>query len=459
MLAVAGVMRAIDLAQRVLAIVEIHPDIHSTTSVAKHFIARVLSAASGVATVAVLYHAATRLAGRRVGLASAALLAFAFLHVRDSHFGVTDVPMTFMLFAAFAWVVRLSESGETRDLVGAALLAGLATATKYNAALVAVPATFALLIEPTTRPMGRRLWRVVLFGALMLSTFLLVAPFSVVEYRQLFEELLLASQHLSGGHGPDLGRGWTYHLGTTLRYGLGLPLLVTGIGGLLLMLRRQPRMGILVALFPVAYYAVAGSGYTVFARHMQPVVPFFCFTAGYAITTAAEWLTASLGRPAWMAAVLVLGVAIVLGPSAASVFRFDRLLARTDSRLLARRWIEKYFREGTTIAQPGRGSGRVMLQSDNELSYVPVELTTNGPRPDLVVQQSSPLFEDEGSSDAESMLAAEYDLGLTLHVADADPANVYDRQDDFYLPMSGFRRIDRPGPNLQIYVRRGALSQ
>jgi hypothetical protein len=37
----------------------------------------------------------------------AALLAVAFLHVRDSHFGVTDVPMTFMILLAFAAIVSL----------------------------------------------------------------------------------------------------------------------------------------------------------------------------------------------------------------------------------------------------------------------------------------------------------------------------------------------------------------
>jgi len=453
MLAVAGGMRAIEIAQRVLAIVEIHPGLPSSTSVAMYSIARVLSAASGVATAAVLYHTAMRLFGRRVGLVSAALLAFAFLNVRDSHFGVTDVAMTFMLLAAFSWVVRLSASGDTRDLVGAAVLAGLATATKYNAALVALPAVLALLTDPTGRALSQRLWRVVLFGVLMLSTFLIVAPFSVVEYRQLIEELRLVSQHLSGGHGPDLGRGWTYHVTTTLRYGLGLPLLLAGIVGLLLLMRLQPRVGILVALFPVTYYVVAGSGYTVFTRHMQPMVPFLCLTAGYGLTKAAESLAAALRRPAWSAAVVTLGVATVLANSVESVFRFDQLLARPDSRLLARRWIEARFRAGTTIAQPIPGSARVITFSDNEVPYVAAELTPSGPRPDLVVLYSSPLHDNEPIPDDPDW-GDDYERQFVMQVAESDPANVYDRQDDFYLPMSGFKRIDRPGPNLQIYVHR-----
>ena len=80
-------------------------------------------------------------------LAAAALLSLAFLHVRDSHFGVTDVPMTFLVLVAFLFIVRLSESGETRDLIAAGVAAGLATSTKYNAALIALPALLVIFTD------------------------------------------------------------------------------------------------------------------------------------------------------------------------------------------------------------------------------------------------------------------------------------------------------------------------
>ena len=34
-----------------------------------------------------------------------------------------------------------------------------------------------------------------------------------------------------------------------------------------------------------------------------------------------------------------------------------------------------------------------------------------------------------------------------------DPALVYDRDDAFFIPLSGFRAVTRPGPNVEIYSR------
>jgi hypothetical protein len=58
----------------------------------------------------------------------------------------------------------------------------------------------------------------------------------------------------------------------------------------------------------------------------------------------------------------------------------------------------------------------------------------------------------------EQILATDYQVGFAHDVVGDDPDNVYDWQDDFYLPLTGFKRIERPGPNLSVYVRRGISS-
>ena len=173
----------------------------------------------------------------------------AFLHVRDSHFGVTDMPMSCMVLIAFLAIVKLSQSGARRDLVAAGILTGLAAATKYNAVVLGLPATFAILDDPLRRAPGVRLGRVIVFGLLVVAAFLVVCPYAVLDYRQFIADIQFNARHLAEGHGADLGRGWVYHLTTTLRYGLGSPLLVAGVLGLPLMMWREGRKGVLVALF------------------------------------------------------------------------------------------------------------------------------------------------------------------------------------------------------------------
>ena len=62
---------------------------------------RFVTAAIGTATIALVYRAGLRW-GPRAGLAAAALLAVMPMHVRESHFVLTDVPMTFAVTLTLA---------------------------------------------------------------------------------------------------------------------------------------------------------------------------------------------------------------------------------------------------------------------------------------------------------------------------------------------------------------------
>ena len=423
------------------------------TMSARLMAARFLSAVAGVISVWLLLRIGTRLFGRPAGFVAAACLALAFLHVRDSHFGTTDVPMTLMVLVGFLAIVRLSESGSRRHLLSAAILTGLAVATKYNAALLVLPAWFAILNDPLRRPIANRLARIVAFAAIIMLTFLILSPFSVLSHEKFLYDVTNVSRHLADGHGPDLGRGWTYHLTTTLRYGLGVPLLAAGILGLPLMVWREGRRGVLVALFPIAYYALIGSGRTVFARYILPVVPFLCLAAGYFVATMAAVVTDYLHRPRWRIPAITVMTAAVLLPSLLSVIAFDRLIAREDSRVLARRWIEERFEPGTTISQLGLfGAHAGYVYVDYETDYRLTDITAS-PRPTLIIVISAPFGLPRHDANP-PWLEDEYDLRFVQQVFEDSPGNVYDRQDEFYVPLSGFHQITRPGPNLRIYVRR-----
>jgi 4-amino-4-deoxy-L-arabinose transferase-like glycosyltransferase len=445
----------------VAAVLLLFPDLSGTTT--PYMIARSLSAGAGIASVLVLFRIGQRLFGQAAGLASAALLAVAFLHVRDSHFGVTDVPMTFLVLVALWFMIRVSESARTRDVVAAGVASGLATSTKYNAALLALPALFAIFMNrrEDDDPLRDRASRTALFGCTMAGAFLLTSPFSLFEFREFIADVTFESRHLAAGHKVVLGRGWIYHVTSSLRYGIGFPFLVTGILGLLLLIVRDRRNGALVAAFPLSYYLLVGSGYTVFVRYIIPVVPFLCLTAGYAVTEGAAWVSARTGRAFWKPAVAALSVVCLAWPSAQSVVSFNRLISRTDSRVVARQWLERHVPPGRTIAQLGTDGGQVLLfQSDSsEVVYVRANLARPGVRPDVVIVHSSPLSSRNALGDREvRILSRDYEPVMAVNaVASDERANIYDWQDDFFLPLTGFKRIERPGPNVMIYMRRGEL--
>ena len=154
---------------------------------------------------------------------------------------------------------------------------------------------------------------------------------------------------------------------------------------------RQPGKGLVIALFPVAYWGLVGSGYTVFARYILPAVPFLCLTAAFAITELSRTMTTLRGRPNRAPATSCVLALLVIGPSAWSVVQFNRLLSRTDSRVLAAQWVRARFPEGANIAEVGRHSTRLFFLPEDPTTpsrYKTTRLAEDfeaTPEPDILV--------------------------------------------------------------------------
>jgi hypothetical protein len=128
-----------------------------------------------------------------------------------------------------------------------------------------------------------------------------------------------------------------YHLTTSLPYGLGIPVFLAAIAGIIPMARHYPRQAFVVGVFAVAFYGSIGSGQTVFFRYVLPLLPVLCLPAAVAIAGAAAWLAARAGFSLrWSLRVLTL---VVAGAGLVNCVWFDILLSRTDSRVLAAQWL------------------------------------------------------------------------------------------------------------------------
>jgi hypothetical protein len=430
---------------------------------------RGLAAALGTATVAVVWKIGERVFDRATGLVSAAFMALAFLHVRDSHFGVTDVPATFLTTWSVLFVLRAHDDGRLRDHGVAGLLAGVAAATKYNAALVCMPMLASAAIRMADATSGRERVRVLpglgLFAMAAVVGLVGAMPWVVLDAGGVLAALARVQAHLRDGHGIDLGRGWSYHLSVTLRYGLGWPLLVAGLGGLAYAWARDWRRAAILSAFPVAYYVVMGQGRAVFVRHALPVVPFLCITGAALVVVAGRWVAAGTRRPSMFAGVTAVLAVLVIVPSVVSVVRFDRLVARTDSRVLAARWLRDSLPPGSSVYQSGGLYGLVVggtpgverWSYDERRDVFLAGGRSTGELPEWIVLQESPL-----------VLYSEVPAGVRAHVASpeyelvqafvaTDPAatgNVFSEQDAFFLPITGFQGVRRPGPNFYVYRRR-----
>jgi 4-amino-4-deoxy-L-arabinose transferase-like glycosyltransferase len=153
-----------------------------------YLLGRLSSGLLGAATIPVVYGIGAQAYGRKQGLAAAFLLAVSFLHARDSHYAVSDVPMAFFFSAAMLCYLLYMRRRASKYLYWAAGLTGLAIATKYTALiLVAVcTATWALVKRSRGwRDLARMLWsrELLVTSVVMGLSFLVVCPYALLDYR------------------------------------------------------------------------------------------------------------------------------------------------------------------------------------------------------------------------------------------------------------------------------------
>jgi dolichyl-phosphate-mannose-protein mannosyltransferase len=444
-----------------LAVYFAHPD-------SFHLLNRWLAATLGVLTVYMVYRTARLFFSRRTALVSALFLALTPLHARDSHFGVTDVPATFMIVVAIYAIAVWSGNPTRRRLALAGACCGLAASMKYNALLAVVPAVL-LLVAAAVQDRRRR-------PALPVDALILIAsvgaafatgtPYAILSPREFAEGLRAVSQHLAEGHGLDLGTGWTYHLTNTLRFGLGAPLLAAGLVGIVWLAIERLRTACLLFSFPIAYYIVAGSTRTVFSRYVIPVIPFLCIGAAYAVDRLSSFVEQRLPGTRHVAALATTAfITLLIALPALDIVRLDRHMARTDSRVLAGAWLRDTIPPGTSIYQSGAFYGHlqfgqtppyVQTTFDSVTGQFMLDAKPFGRLPEVLIVQASPLMYSRDSPRILELAETQYErlIDFTTHDPALAGANVYDPLDAFYLPLRGFEGVIRPGPNISIYRRR-----
>lgn len=430
-------------------------------------LSRALAAAFGTATVYVVFRIGRRLWDDSTALVASAFMALAFIHARDSHFGTTDTALTFFIITSVGLLIGAHQSGRHRDFALAGVVGGLGAATKYNAVLLIAPLVASYIVhvvQATDKASAARDPRLFTYGLPFLAAFGVGVPFVVLDYKNFVLAMRELQSSMTVGD-PRLGlqNGWIHHLEYSLRYGLGAPLLAASLIGFVWLVIRTPAVGLLLLAFPAAYYGVAGSMRNLFFRYTIPMAPFMCLAAAWFVTAAVAWLSARFtrGRALQGATTLALA-AVVIAPSALSTWRFDRIVSRTDNRVLVSEWFSEHVAPGSSVVQSGSRYG--LAQFERRMNFQ--EWAWDGASlrfklkgrpvagsPDWIVVQDSPL-PSSTQDQITQWLAGDYVLVTTFKALTLRDDLVYDRQDMFFVPFSGLQYVTRPGPNFAVYARR-----
>ncbi|HEY0516462.1 MAG TPA: glycosyltransferase family 39 protein [Solirubrobacteraceae bacterium] len=327
-------------------------------------LARVTAALLGTAALWLLYLVGARLWGRAAGLLAAAIEAVAFLPVFYAHLAVNDVPTLAPLTLSLLGSAGVLRKGRLRDHVLAGAGLGLACASKYTAGIVLVPYVAAAAASFLAGAGGRRtLSGLAAMAMAAVLAFLIANPYALLDFSRFHRELVHQSSQSAESQGklgaPKQG-GLAYYL-WSLTWGLGWVPALAALGGAVAIWRRSLALGWMLVPAPLLFLAFMGLQGRYFGRWLMPILPILCLLSAFFALEAARVLAAALSRVARRALVArvaaggaaVLLVALLLVQGLLYSVHSGLVLARTDTRTLARQWMLANVPRGARIvAEP-----------------------------------------------------------------------------------------------------------
>ncbi len=307
-----------------------------------------------------------------VALLAAALVAFTPLQLQLSHFYTVDTMLLFFVtLTVFACVVLVDSDKPVRWSLLAGLGYGLALATKFSAAPLAVPLFVALAMRWYRHGIFSIIEPFIYSFCVALVSFLIAMPYAFLDRTEFIQQV--AAQ-------GDLARGtldlpyvrqfagttpFLYQAQNMILWGMGLMLGLAIIAGFLWLCwrvwKRNAGPWLVVLSWVVVYGAITCSFYVKFMRYMLPLYPFLTLMAAsvlIALVRFSRERAKSANSPGAMAGKVrnsfgtTLPYVVIVIVLAGTIFQGLALLnvySQPNTRIQASRWIFDHLKAGSVL--------------------------------------------------------------------------------------------------------------
>lgn len=328
--------------------------------------ARLATVVFATMNIWLVYRLGKQLDSRWVGVVAAALMAVRPIHVRESHFALTDVPLVMFVTLALLLTIRAAERQTLRSYIAAGAVGGLAAATKYYGAIVLVALIVLSLQSLASRGAGRR--TAAGLGAACLA-FACAAPYTFLDPTGFLNDfgVLLAIASRPGRVLPE--PAWVLYLKhLSLATPFWLPL--AGLGALLVAIDAKARRRWLpLYAFAAAYFYMLASHPLVFARYALPLTPVFCLSVAYAVVRATQWARECWPAQRALACVPATVAVMMLGSFTWQSIVWVHVLREPDTRTIAAHWLLANSSPGARIAVENYGPTNLERAGFNVVSH------------------------------------------------------------------------------------------
>ena len=262
---------------------------------------RALSAISDTLTVLLIFMIGRMVFSSRVGLLAALLSAIAVQQIQLSHFFAVDTFMTTFIVATMFYSIRVARDGRRSDSVLAAIMFGMAVATKFSVLPLGLALVFAHLIFATSRrgdrydsfgaapddaSKQRRIayHNMLITAAVVLVVLIVVQPYMFIDFKTYVDNISTQGQMVR----REVDFPFTRQYEDTPRYfyqavqlgtwglgpALGLTVLLGLIGSVIAGVLAQRKVDLVILAWVLPYLFITGWFDVKFMRYMMPITPF-----------------------------------------------------------------------------------------------------------------------------------------------------------------------------------------
>jgi Dolichyl-phosphate-mannose-protein mannosyltransferase len=306
--------------------------------------------------------------GRRyawsVALLAAALVAFTPFQLQLSHFYTVDTMLLFFVtLTVLACVVLVDTNKPVRWSLVAGLGYGLALATKFSAAPLAVSLFVALAMRGYRRGLYPRIVPLLLSFCVTLVIFLIAMPYALLDMPEFIQQI--AQQ-------GDLARGaldlpyvrqfagttpYVYEAQNMLFWGMGLMLGLAALAGFLWLCwrvwKRDAGPWLVVLSWVIVYGVITGGFYVKYMRYMLPIYPFLTLMAASILIALLKFSRERVKDARTKSYIaIILPCAAIVVVLAGTMFQGLALLnvyGQPNTRIQASRWIFSHLKPGSVL--------------------------------------------------------------------------------------------------------------
>lgn len=305
-----------------------------------------------------------------VAFLAAALVAFTPLQLQLSHFYAVDTMLLFfVVLTVLACVVLVDTNAPVRWSFVLGFGYGLALATKFSAAPLAVPLLVAALLRWYRRDFFSALASLLIASMLTVLIFLVAQPYALLDMpnfiQQVSEQGNLARGMLDLPYVRQFAGTvpYVYEVQNMVLWGMGVLLGVAACAGLVWLLwlvwgRRVQNGGrwLIVLSWVLVYGGIVGSFYVKFMRYMLPIYPFLTLMAAALLVAIVrsgqdkgQAGNSNIGLRRFVFPFGLAAIALVLAGTIFQGLALLNVYSQENTRVQASRWLYSHIPRGSIL--------------------------------------------------------------------------------------------------------------